>query len=134
MRSSLPRSSCFGTQELPRTKEFVFNFWLFWVYCGMVFTTKATKSTKVRIIHRGGAGREKKSIFAKISVCKYLILLRPILVFASFLNFFSRPQSSLSSEYFLTKNSLLRDLRASAVQSPSPCTQIALARLATGKS
>ena len=28
---------------------------LFWVYCGMAFTTKDTKSTKVRIIHRGGA-------------------------------------------------------------------------------
>jgi hypothetical protein len=37
----------------------------------------------------GSAGREKKSIFAKISTCKYLISLRPILAFSSFLNFFS---------------------------------------------
>jgi hypothetical protein len=34
-------------------------------------------------------GREKKSIFAKISTCNYLISLRPILRISSFLNFFS---------------------------------------------
>jgi len=42
-------------------------------------------------------------------------------------------QSSQSSEYFLVKNSFLRDLSASAVQFPSPCDEIALARLATQK-
>ena len=40
-------------------------------------------------------------------------------------------KSSQSSEYFLIKNSFLRDLSASAVQFPSPCTEIASARLAT---
>ena len=50
--------------------------------------------------------------------------------------FTTEAQSSQSSEYFLIKNSLLRALRAlcaSAVQSPSPFTEIALARLATEK-
>jgi hypothetical protein len=40
------------------------------------------------MFHRGDAGHEKKSIFAKISTCKYSILLRLILEFSSFFEFF----------------------------------------------
>ena len=47
--------------------------------------------------------------------------------------FTTEAQSSQRSENFLLKNSFLRALRASAVQTPSPCTEMALARLATQK-
>jgi hypothetical protein len=47
--------------------------------------------------------------------------------------FTTETPSSQSSEYFLIKNALLRALRASAVQSPSPYAEIALPGLTIRK-
>ena len=47
--------------------------------------------------------------------------------------FTTETRSTQSSEYFLIKNSFLRDLGVSAVQFPSPCNESAVARLATQK-
>ena len=47
--------------------------------------------------------------------------------------FTAETQSSQSFEELLMTNSLLRALRASAVQSPNPCTGLELGTLPTGK-
>jgi hypothetical protein len=68
----------YNAVELNATKQLTTKF----------LARQSRNQRRKNIIHRRDAGHEKKSIFAKISTCKYSILLRLILEFSSFFEFF----------------------------------------------